>query len=111
MPIYEYACAACGATLEIFQGMKDVPLTDCQVCAKPALHKLISATGFRLKGDGWYATGYERDLKKDNDQKKNLVDSTASSTSALPVDSVPNTTESVNATASAVDASKTETSV
>ncbi|HEV2524289.1 MAG TPA: zinc ribbon domain-containing protein, partial [Gammaproteobacteria bacterium] len=66
MPIYEYACAACGATLEVFQGMNDVPLTDCHSCTKPALQKLISATGFRLKGDGWYATGYETDLKKDN---------------------------------------------
>ena len=36
MPIYEYACAACGATLEVFQGMNDNPLTDCQLCAKPA---------------------------------------------------------------------------
>ncbi|HQY22861.1 MAG TPA: zinc ribbon domain-containing protein [Gammaproteobacteria bacterium] len=111
MPIYEYVCTACGATLEVFQGMKDVPLTDCRVCTKPTLQKLISATGFRLKGDGWYATGYETDLKKDNDKKKNLIDSTPASTSTPPASSAPNTSESVKATASASNASKTETSV
>lgn len=111
MPIYEYACATCGATLEVFQGMKDVPLTDCHACTKPTLQKLISATGFRLKGDGWYATGYETDAKKDKDKKKNLVDSNAPSTSLDPVSIAPNTSESANATASAANASKTETSV
>jgi putative FmdB family regulatory protein len=109
MPIYEYACTACGAKLEVFQGMKDAPLIDCHTCAKPTLQKLISATGFQLKGDGWYATGYETKPKKDNDKKKSLVDSSAPSTSTQPVSSAPNTSESANATAS--NASKTETSV
>ncbi len=59
MPIYEYACTACGAKFEIFQGIKDAPLTDCRACTKSTLQKLVSATGFQLKGDGWYATGYE----------------------------------------------------
>lgn len=91
MPIYEYACTVCGATLEIFQGMKDAPLTDCQACAKPTLQKLISATGFQLKGDGWYATGYETNSNKDKDKKKSVVDSNAPSTSTQPVSSASNT--------------------
>ncbi len=69
MPIYEYVCT-CGAKYEVFQGINDRPLTDCPQCGKPTLQKLISATGFRLKGGGWYET----DFKKDNDTKKNLAD-------------------------------------
>ncbi len=69
MPIYEYACGACGARKEIIQGIRDEPLTVCDQCHQPALQKLISASVFRLKGGGWYET----DFKKDN--QKNLVES------------------------------------
>lgn len=83
MPIYEYVCVTCGTKCEVFQGMNDLPLTDCQQCCKPTLQKLVSAAGFRLKGGGWYET----DFKKDNDKKKNLVDSNAPATSTVPVSS------------------------
>lgn len=69
MPIYEYRCDACGHELEKMQKISDAPLTECPACAQPALKKLISAAGFRLKGGGWYET----DFKKGN--KKNLHDS------------------------------------
>lgn len=59
MPIYEYQCEQCGHTLESFEKMTDAPLTDCPVCGKPALEKLISAAGFQLKGTGWYATDFK----------------------------------------------------
>jgi len=67
MPIYEYRCQSCGHELEKLQKISDQPLTDCPECGKPALTKLISAAGFRLKGGGWYET----DFKKDN--KRNLA--------------------------------------
>lgn len=69
MPIYEYACVACGAKLEVFQKINDALLIDCRVCAQPTLQKWVSASGFRLEGSGWYATGYEKDFKKDDDKK------------------------------------------
>lgn len=78
MPIYEYVCTACGHTFEIFQGIKDAPLVDCQHCQKPSLTKLISASLFRLKGGGWYET----DFKKDSDKKKNLISNENVSASA-----------------------------
>lgn len=71
MPIYEYACRVCGAKREVFQGIHDLPLTQCQDCHQPSLQKLVSASGFRLKGGGWYET----DFKKEGDKKKNLVTS------------------------------------
>ncbi|MBN2887032.1 MAG: zinc ribbon domain-containing protein [Chromatiaceae bacterium] len=73
MPIYEYRCDSCGHELEAMQKISDAPLTDCPACGEPALKKLISAAGFRLKGGGWYET----DFKKSGDKKKNLHDSGA----------------------------------
>ncbi|MBI1194510.1 MAG: zinc ribbon domain-containing protein [Gammaproteobacteria bacterium] len=59
MPIYEYLCESCGHNLEAIQKMSDPALTDCPECGKPALKKQISASGFRLKGSGWYETDFK----------------------------------------------------
>ncbi len=72
MPIYEYACKACGHTFDALQKMSDNPLTDCPACHEPELKKLLSAPNFRLKGAGWYET----DFKKDN--RRNLADDAGS---------------------------------
>ena len=64
MPIYEYQCEACGHYLETLQKISDPPLTDCHKCGKPALKKLVSAAGFRLKGGGWYETVFKTGNKK-----------------------------------------------
>lgn len=69
MPIYEYRCESCNHELERMQKLSDPPLRDCPSCGEPALKKLISAAGFRLKGGGWYET----DFKKTN--RKNLHES------------------------------------
>lgn len=58
MPIYEYACQACGHELEVLQKMSEAPLTECPQCGKSELKKLISAAGFQLKGNGWYVTDF-----------------------------------------------------
>ncbi len=65
MPIYEYRCEVCGHKLESLQKMSDPALTDCPKCGKPDLKKLISASGFRLTGTGWYATDFKGPGKKD----------------------------------------------
>jgi putative FmdB family regulatory protein len=67
MPIYEYRCDDCGHELEKLQRISDDPLRDCPSCEQPALRRLVSAAGFRLKGSGWYET----DFKKDN--RRNLA--------------------------------------
>lgn len=66
MPIYEYRCSACGHQKEYLRRMSDAPMTDCPVCGKPALTKLLSAAGFHLKGSGWYVT----DFRNNNSQPK-----------------------------------------
>ncbi|MGK7297508.1 MAG: FmdB family zinc ribbon protein [Candidatus Wenzhouxiangella sp. M2_3B_020] len=59
MPIYEYQCRECSHRLEKLQKISDPPLSDCPECGEPALTKLISAAGFRLKGGGWYETDFK----------------------------------------------------
>ncbi len=97
MPVYEYICESCHSRLEKLQKVSDPPLLNCDVCQKPALKKLVSLSGFRLSGGGWYETDF-----KDSDKKKNLVqneekpsDATASksdeSAKAMPLDSKPKT--------------------
>ena len=68
MPIYEYACSACGHRLEALQKVSDAPLRKCPECGKSTLRKLVSAPSFRLKGGGWYET----DFKSGN--KRNLAE-------------------------------------
>ncbi|MEJ2308157.1 MAG: zinc ribbon domain-containing protein [Gammaproteobacteria bacterium] len=64
MPIYEYRCEECGHDMEVMQKLSDDALVDCPACGKPALKKLISAAGFRLKGGGWYETDFKSGGKK-----------------------------------------------
>lgn len=59
MPLYEYACDACGHHFEVIQKFSD-PLADqCPKCGS-VVHKLMSSPAFHLKGSGWYATDYAR---------------------------------------------------
>jgi putative FmdB family regulatory protein len=62
--------------MEQLQKMSDAPLTDCPVCEKSALVKLISAAGFRLNGGGWYETDFK------SGSKKNLAKDDKASTAA-----------------------------
>lgn len=67
MPIYEYACTACGHEMEALQKISDSPLLTCPACGEDALTKQISKVAFRLKGTGWYETDF-KDKKKGDDK-------------------------------------------
>ena len=58
MPIYEYACGACGHRFEEWQKMSDKPVRTCPKCKAKKVEKLISQTSFTLKGGGWYSDLY-----------------------------------------------------
>ncbi len=60
MPIYEYACANCGATVEAIQKIDDKPLKKCPECGKNKLSREISAPSFTFKGSGWYINDYAK---------------------------------------------------
>jgi putative FmdB family regulatory protein len=59
MPIYEYRCSSCGHELESIRKLSEAPLLNCPSCHRDALVKLMSASGFQLKGSGWYATDFK----------------------------------------------------
>jgi len=73
MPLYEYRCDACGHEFEALQKISDEPLVHCPACDEASLKKLVSAAGFRLKGDGWYETDFK------SGTKRNIADSGDSS--------------------------------
>ena len=64
MPIYAYKCESCGHAKDVLQKMADEPLSDCPVCGKPSFKKQLTAAGFQLKGNGWYATDFKGSSKK-----------------------------------------------
>ena|SRR5688572_12587100 len=64
MPIYEYACTACGERTEAKQSFTDPPLEECPHCGGK-LRKLYSPVGIVFKGSGFYST----DAKKSSGSK------------------------------------------
>jgi putative FmdB family regulatory protein len=87
MPTYDYKCENCGNEIEVFQSIKDAPLTKCPKCGKDTLKKMISGgAGLIFKGTGFYLTDY-KDKKTSNTAatsttKKPDTTSTASKDSA-----------------------------
>ena len=88
MPTYEYECAKCKKTFEVFQSMKDEPFTTCRkdLCrmktwGKGKVKRLLgTGAGLIFKGSGFYITdyrseGYKQSAKKDSEAGK--TDSTA----------------------------------
>lgn len=59
MPIYAYACNDCGLQKDVMQKMSDAPLTTCPECGKESFSKQLTAAGFQLKGNGYYATDFK----------------------------------------------------
>jgi putative FmdB family regulatory protein len=83
MPIYAFACSACGHDFERLQKLSDADPTTCPACnAEGTIARQLTAPQFRLAGGGWYET----DFKKDGDKKRNLADSGTGS-SASPASS------------------------
>ena len=70
MPIYAFACDACGHAFDRLQKLSDAHPSDCPACgAEGRVRRQLTAPQFRLAGSGWYET----DFKKDGDKKRNLA--------------------------------------
>jgi putative FmdB family regulatory protein len=59
MPIYEYRCSSCGFQKEYLRKVSDPVLNTCPECKKSTFAKMLTAAGFQLKGNGWYATDFK----------------------------------------------------
>lgn len=64
MPIYEYECGKCGE-FEHRQNLSDPVLKRCPTC-KSKVTKIMSSSGFQLKGGGWYADAYQKKSSSDS---------------------------------------------
>ncbi|MFA5371709.1 MAG: zinc ribbon domain-containing protein [Sideroxydans sp.] len=58
MPIYEYQCGSCGVQKDVMQKISDPLLTTCPACGMETFAKQVTAAGFQLKGNGYYATDF-----------------------------------------------------
>lgn len=77
MPTYDYQCQN-GHEFEVFQSMKDDPLTECRECGAPVKRLIGPGAGFLFKGDGFYITDYR---SKDYHKKAKAENSKASDSS------------------------------
>jgi putative FmdB family regulatory protein len=69
MPIYEYECDKCGVTFEAMQSISAKPLKTCNGLGcddkdNGKVRRIVSASGFILKGSGWYASDYPSEDRK-----------------------------------------------
>jgi putative FmdB family regulatory protein len=99
MPVYEYKCNACGREFEVQQRMSDDELTDCEVCGKKALERLISRTAFTLKGGGWYKDLYSS-TKPESKASETKSESSSASSSSSSSDSSSSSTASSSSSSS-----------
>lgn len=68
MPIYAYRCSACGHEEDVMQKMSAEPLTECPQCHASTFSKQITAAGFQLKGNGWYASDFKGGSSKPKEE-------------------------------------------
>jgi putative FmdB family regulatory protein len=59
MPIYAYRCNSCGFEKDHLQKLSDPVLSTCPECSATSYAKQVTAAGFQLKGNGWYATDFK----------------------------------------------------
>ena len=110
MPTYEYECAACHRVFEIRQRISEPSLTTCDVCGG-AVHRLLSAAPFILKGEGWYVTDYPSESrKKAREAEKSSSSSTSDSSSKSETKSESKPTESKSSESKSAESKPSGTS-
>jgi putative FmdB family regulatory protein len=88
VPTYEYECDACHRVFEVRQRITEDPLKTCDACGG-AVHRLLSAAPFILKGEGWYVTDYPSESRKkalDSEKSSSSSSSAASDKPAAKTD-------------------------
>jgi putative FmdB family regulatory protein len=85
MPIYAYACSACGLQKDVMQKMSDAPLSTCPKCGKETFAKQLTAAGFQLKGSGYYATDFKNGAQKKAAPKAEAACAPCAATGSCPV--------------------------
>ena len=63
MPTYEYECAKCKHSFEVFQNINDKPITSCPKCGKGVKRLIGGGAGVIFKGSGFYVNDYKKSNK------------------------------------------------
>lgn len=89
MPIYEYECNKCGVTFEAIQAISAKPLKTCQGLGcndkdNGKVRRLVSASGFILKGSGWYTSEYPSEARKKGWEQESKQGKAGSSSEKTP---------------------------
>ncbi len=72
MPTYGYECTVCGHKFERFHGMTEKIEIICPLCGGKSERCISGVGGFILKGTGFYANDYEKNMEKgDHETEKN----------------------------------------
>ena len=111
MPVYEYRCTACRNQFELRQKFSDAPVDHCPTCGG-AVHKMVSASAFSLKGGGWYGDGYNTKADEAPKSESESAGGTGATTESAPTESAPKdstTTETTASPATSSDQSQPET--
>jgi putative FmdB family regulatory protein len=95
MPTYEYVCEKCHQQFDIFQSIRDDPLTTCpkercsrQPWGKGKVRRLIGAgAGLIFKGSGFYITDYRSKEYKDAAKKETAAPAAKASDTKAPTTS------------------------
>ena len=91
MPVYEYRCTACSNQFELRQKFSDAAADHCPKCGG-AVHKMVSASAFSLKGGGWYGDGYGAKADEAPKSESESTGGTGASADSAPTDSTPKET-------------------
>lgn len=98
MPIYEYQCSDCENLFEVFKNITDNNGSKCPKCSSEKVKRLISHSGFILKGSGWYVTDYPSESRK-----KGMASEGTTSKSSTIKPSTTSTTSTPTTSTSTVD--------
>ena len=98
MPIYEYECEKCGVTFEAMQNISAKPLKNCNGLGcddkdNGKVHRVVSASGFILKGSGWYTSDYPSEARKKGWEQESKQSSGGTNPSEVSVDNTKNQTK------------------
>ena len=99
MPIYEYECEKCGVTFEAMQTISAKPMKTCNGLGcdekdNGKVRRIVSQSGFILKGSGWYASDYPSEARKKGwEQESNQSKDAADGSPAPAADAKVPTTE------------------
>lgn len=80
MPLYEYECDACGQRFEVIRKFSESNLSECTLCGKGPVRRLMSSPAIQFKGTGWYITDYSSKGKSSEAATSSKTETTTTET-------------------------------